>query len=123
MKLHWCLPLAALVALAVSLAPARGADDDGVSIKVAGDRIEFHAGKALVATYHKGENVAKPYFWPLNGPGGVPLTRAWPMVKGKPGESTDHVHQKSAWFCHGDVIPEGLELKVRSKDKNVKGVD
>src|SRR5439155_23468224 len=25
--------------------------------------------------------------------------------------------------CHGDVIPEGIELKVRSADKNVKGVD
>jgi hypothetical protein len=33
------------------------------------------------------------------------------------------VHQKSGWFCHGDVIPEGIELKVHSADKHVKGVD
>jgi hypothetical protein len=45
------------------------------------------------------------------------------METGLPNETKDHVHQKSAWFCHGDVIPEGLELKVRSGDKNVKGVD
>src|SRR5262249_27302268 len=35
--------------------------------------------------------------------------------------SIDHVHQKSAWFCHGDVIPEGLELK--QKIKGVEGID
>src|SRR5437660_11325075 len=38
-----------------------------------------------------------------------------------PGGSKDHPHQKSAWFCHGDVIPEGLELK--DKIKGIKGVD
>jgi hypothetical protein len=43
------------------------------------------------------------------------------MEKGKTGETTDHVHQKSAWFCHGDVIPEGLELKQHIK--GVEGVD
>jgi hypothetical protein len=26
-------------------------------------------------------------------------------------DKTDHFHQKSVWFCHGDVIPEGLALK------------
>src|SRR5262249_23154545 len=65
--------------------------------------------------------VAKPYLWPLNAPGGVTVTRAWPMEPAKPGGSTDHPHQKSAWFCHGDVIPEGLPLK--DKIRGVKGVD
>ena len=43
------------------------------------------------------------------------------MVKDIPGESHDHIHQKSAWFCHGDVIPEG----IASLDKinGVVGVD
>src|ERR1700730_9816725 len=49
------------------------------------------------------------------------MTRSWPMEKAQPGGSMDHVHQKSAWFCHGDVIPEGLELK--DKIKGVEGVD
>jgi hypothetical protein len=43
------------------------------------------------------------------------------MEKGKPNETTDHPHQKSLWFCHGDVVPEGLELK--SKVRGVAGVD
>ena len=57
----------------------------------------------------------------MHGPAGVSLTRAWPMEPAKPGESKDHPHQKSVWFCHGDVIPEGIELK--DKVKGVTGVD
>src|SRR5262249_34145303 len=63
----------------------------------------------------------RPTFWPLLAPGGARLTRAWPMEAAKPGESQDHPHQKSAWFCHGDVIPEGIELK--DKIRGVTGVD
>ncbi len=97
------------------------ADPSTVNFKQSKDKIDFLIGTELVGSYHIGESVAKPYFWPLNGPGGVPVTRAWPMVKGKEGETTDHVHQKSAWFCHGDVIPEGVEIKT--KIKGVEGVD
>jgi hypothetical protein len=114
-----CLLLAVLASAA--LLPARAADPADVTIKVEPGHIDFRAGSELVGRYHTAESVAKPYFWPLNGPGGAPVTRAWPMEKGKPGESTDHVHQKSAWFCHGDVIPEGMELK--HKIKGVEGVD
>jgi len=85
--------------------------------------LEFRAGAEVIAKYNAGEDVAKPYVWPLNAPGNKPVTRPWPMVKGTAGETVDHVHQKSAWFCHGDIIPEGLELKVKSKDTHVKGVD
>jgi hypothetical protein len=84
---------------------------------------EVFAAKQLVTSYYHAESVAKPYFWPVNSPLGTTATRGWPMVKGLPGETTDHVHQKSLWFCHGDVIPEGLELKVRSADQHIQGVD
>jgi hypothetical protein len=93
----------------------------GIHIEAAKDHIDFFIGKDLVTTYHIGADVAKPYFWPLNAPGGVPVTRAWPMVEAKPGDQTDHVHQKSGWFCHGDVIPEGIEVKQTTK--SAKGVD
>ena len=96
---------------------------DELTAKKTKDAVEITFGKEVVAKYHIGEKVAKPYFWPVNAPGAVPVTRAWPMAKGTAGETTDHPHQKSAWFCHGDVIPVGLELKVRSSDKRVEGVD
>src|SRR5262245_29560599 len=90
------------------------AQDKKPAIQVNEDRVDFSLGDELVTTYHT-RGFSKPIFWPVSAPGGVPLTRAWPMEKGKEGESTDHVHQKSAWFCHGDVIPEGLEVidKIR----------
>jgi hypothetical protein len=100
------------------------ADEPGrVEVKATRDHIDFLVNGQLATRYHINPSASKPYFWPVNAPGGVPVTRAWPMEKGQPGESKDHIHQKSAWFCHGDVIPEGIELKVKSGDKRVKGVD
>jgi hypothetical protein len=113
------LPAPLLLALAAVVAPA--AEPADARIKVGDDHLDFLAGTALVGRYHKGPEVAKPFLWPLHGPGGVAMTRAWPLEKAPPGGSTDHPHQKSAWFCHGDVIPEGLELK--HKIKGVEGVD
>ncbi len=93
-----------------------------VSITMAGDKIDFMHGDRLSARYHFGPKVAKPYFFPVNSPDGTCVTRAWPMEQpAAKGEATDHVHQKSLWFCHGDVIPEGIPLK--QKIKNVEGVD
>src|SRR5689334_2249189 len=90
------------------LAPLAGTADEPVyHSKSEGGTIELSIGAEVVTRYHIGSDVAKPYFWPLNAPGQIPVTRGWPMVKGQPKESNDHVHQKSAWFCHGDVIPEG----------------
>jgi hypothetical protein len=94
---------------------------DGVTITKDKDSLEFKIGKTLVSKYHFGDKVAKPYFWPMNAPGDIPVTRAWPMLEGEPKETKDHVHQKSAWFCHGDVSPEGIEVK--QKIKGVDGVD
>jgi hypothetical protein len=94
-----------------------------LTVKKSKESLDFSFGGELVTKYVIAPDAAKPYFWPLNAPGGIPVTRAWPMVKGAAGETTDHVHQKSAWFCHGDVIPVGLELKTKSADKHVQGVD
>jgi Family of unknown function (DUF6807) len=112
-----------VAAVLVLVPPLAAADPATLIVTQNKNIIEFVAGKEVVTRYHIAEGVAKPYFWPLNAPGGVPVTRGWPMQKGLPAETTDHVHQKSVWFCHGDVIPEGIEMKTRSSDKRVKGVD
>jgi hypothetical protein len=92
-----------------------------VSVEVGDGQIDFKRGKLLVARYITKESAAKPYFWPVNAPHGEPITRAWPMEPRKGTEAIDHPHQKSMWFCHGDVIPEGIALK--QKVKGVEGVD
>jgi hypothetical protein len=114
------LILASLLLAAIA-ANSRAEEPKEFTTKRVADHFDILLGDELVARAHFGKDVAKPYFWPLNAPGGIPVTRAWPMEKGKPNESTDHPHQKSMWFCHGDVIPEGVELKQRVK--GIEGVD
>lgn len=115
----------------LSAAPLNAAQ---VTLEIQADRATFRLGSDVVTEYRFGGNVpnekqdgtkplAKPFFHPIHAPGVVPVTRAWPMIRGARGETVDHYHQKSAWFCHGDVIPEGLDLKTRSADKHVRGVD
>lgn len=41
----------------------------------------------------------KPFLWPVMGPGGVEMTRAYPMQK-VDGERHDHPHHRSFWFGH-----------------------
>jgi hypothetical protein len=100
---------------------AASAGEPSISINLDTGVYDFRDGPALVSQYHLSPGVAKPYFWPMYAPGNIPVTRSWPMENGAPRETRDHVHQKSAWFCHGDVIPEGIELKT--KIKGVEGVD
>lgn len=117
MKWH----LAWTVVVFVALVPAVHAQGGKVDIKAEKDAHAFYVGDQLVTRYLIDAERTKPIFWPVNAPGGVPLTRSWPQEKAKPGEATDHPHQQSAWFCHGDIIPEGIELK--SKIKGIAGVD
>ena len=68
-------------------------DDAGVTIKVDGQ----------LFTRYLIKSGAKPILWPIVGPTGKEMTRAWPMREGNSDEKTDHVHQRSFWFTHGDV--------------------
>ncbi|HYV39469.1 MAG TPA: PmoA family protein [Gemmataceae bacterium] len=92
-----------------------------VSIQADKDQINFLIGKDTVTSYVVKPAVTKPYFWPVKAPNGSETTRAWPIGKEVPGEKKDHKHHLSVWFCHGDVIPEGYNLKT--KLKGIKGVD
>lgn len=47
-------------------------------------------------------NTPRPYFYPLLGPGEVPLTRRWPLEPST-NEEHDHPHHRSLWFAHGEV--------------------
>jgi hypothetical protein len=120
---HVMLPSCLVVVGTVGNLSAAGpeADSAALAISVSNDHIDFLAGKELIARYHKGVSVAKPYLWPVHGPNGALLTRGWPMEKAPPAGSTDHKHQKSVWFCHGDIIPEGV--RITHKIKGVEGID
>ena len=63
--------------------------------------VDVTRGDQLIARYVY-KDTPKPYIYPLNGPGGEALTRAYPM-KEVAGEPTDHPHHRSFWVGHGDV--------------------
>jgi hypothetical protein len=90
----WAVILAGL-ALAM---PARA----DVQMKTTGEGVEVTLDGQPFATYIFNSGF-KPIIWPILGPTGKEMTRAWPMRKDNPEEKTDHVHQKSFWFDHGNV--------------------
>ena len=70
--------------------------------------LKQHKGGVSVAIDSQGftdyltETGPKPILWPIAGPEGIAMSRAYPM-KDVPGEKHDHPHQRSLWFTHGDV--------------------
>ncbi|MGD9646244.1 MAG: PmoA family protein [Pirellulales bacterium] len=71
--------------------------DRGVTVKLDGELFTEYLIKAG----------PKPILWPIIGPTGKPMTRAYPMEK-VDGEKHDHPHHRSFWFTHGDV--NGLDF-------------
>jgi hypothetical protein len=79
--------------------------DDQVSIQVDGaERLRWHHGPSY----------PRPFFYPLLGPSGSPLTRM-----GHPG-APDHDHHRSVWYAHAKVLGidfwgDRTEARVRQK--------
>jgi len=61
-----------------------------------------------------------PAVWPIVGPTGKHMTRAYPMGE-RPGEKEDHPHHRSMWFTHGDV--NGMSFWHREKIKHREFVE
>jgi len=58
---------------------------------------------------------SKPVLWPVIGPHGIEMTRAYPFKEIK-GDKTDHIHHRSIWFTHGNVNGTDFWLEV-AKDR------
>ncbi len=79
---------------------AKKIDDHSVEIKKNGKKFSvFHYPTEEEITEESG---IRPYFMPLMGPYGDPVTREYPLKKPKSG-SNDHVHHRSLWAAWGDV--------------------
>lgn len=67
------------------------------------DRLRIEMNGELFTDYiTKGEERYFPLFYPVLGPGQVPMTRKYPLEI-IPGEDTDHPHHQSLWFAHSEV--------------------
>jgi len=80
---------------------ARDAVSSGFSVEKTERGATVKADGALVAEYVT-DQANKPYLWPVIGPTGKPVTRAFPM-EDVAGDVKDHPHHRSIWFGHEDI--------------------
>jgi hypothetical protein len=73
-----------------------------VSVQELPDRVRVQIDGKLFTEYRHGADASHVYFYPVIGPGGAKMTRAWPM-EDVAGEEHDHPHHRSLWYAHGDV--------------------
>jgi hypothetical protein len=95
------LPIFLAGATGCRLASTASGHASGVQITDHGDRLRIEVGGEPFMEYWY-RDVPKPYLYPVLGPGGLPVTRNWPM-KEAPEEERDHKHHRSIWFTHGAV--------------------
>jgi sugar phosphate isomerase/epimerase len=74
----------------------------GVKIDDVDKKLRVEINGKLFTEYHY-QDVPRPFFYPVIGPTGAPVTRNWPMKDINPDEAKDHPHHKSLWFTHGDI--------------------
>lgn len=79
----------------------KAASAGGVTFAPKGENLEILVEGERLGVHHVDVG-AKPFLFPLIGPTGDRLTRAFPMEEVE-GETKDHPHQRSFWFTHGDV--------------------
>jgi hypothetical protein len=82
--------------------------DDSVStsrvhLKLDASQLHILLDEELFTIYRFSDVPARPYFWPLYAPGGVPVTRAYPMRDDLENESKDHRHHRSLYIAFGSV--------------------
>jgi len=89
-------------ALALSWQTSAVQAESGVKITKGDGRLAIEIDGALFSNYYF-EGYSRPFLFPLVGPGGVEMTRSWPIKDGVPDEEKDHPHHKSFWWAHGDM--------------------
>jgi Family of unknown function (DUF6807) len=94
-------PSSVPLSLKVLEGPSLESSKLGVELISVGRRIEVRVDGKPVTEYVPDDG-PKPYFFPLIGPSGQAMTRAFPMKKVE-GEKYDHPHHRSLWFTHGSV--------------------
>jgi hypothetical protein len=114
MRPAFAICLSALIGLVVSC-PVRA--DVGVKKTDSGVEVTIDGQPFAKYVFDSG---FKPIIWPILGPTGKEMTRAWPLRKDNPEEKTDHVHQKSFWFDHGLV--NGIDFWAETAKQQGKQV-
>ena len=109
------------IALKIPYVTRPDSPGSGVELIPDGKRIKVQVnGKPL--TEYIPDDGPKPYYFPLFGPTGAAMTRAYPMMKVE-GEKYDHLFQRSFWFTlTGSGRQQGrlLERSGRTRSRIVE---
>ena len=73
----------------------------GFTVKETKSGVTLKYNGKLFTRYVIGQS-NKPFLWPVIGPTGEEMTRAYPMEK-REGERHDHPHHRSFWFGHQGI--------------------
>jgi hypothetical protein len=98
------MAVAAQFILAICLVPACSAADTRpakpvtVELTKRDGAVDVKIGGELFTTLNYAPDLPKPYFYPVLGPSGKPITRKSPVETGE-----DHPHQKSLWIAIDEV--------------------
>lgn len=106
-----------MFAIAVGLSPT--APPGRVAVERDDEAVHFYVEGELVASFHYGPNIDKPYLDPILAPGRIAVTRTFPFVG--PAASSDRPYQASAWIGLGSVVPEGVSQV--NAGSNPHGID
>ena len=102
------------------LLPTRAAGaKTGVELKQNGANVDILVNGSLFTRYDTTTGPTKPYFYPLNGPGGKSVVRRWPIEDDVPGETRDHPHHRGLWFTHGEMNGVDFWSEVGKPGKTV----
>jgi len=93
--------LSSLAIVAVLSCAAAHAADSGFAVKKHDKGVTVQLNGGPFVEYVIGD-ANKPYLWPVIGPTGKSVTRAFPM-RDVPGEQTDHAHHRGIWFGHENI--------------------
>lgn len=104
--------LAFLIAVAVSFVSFKTALAAKFALKRQDPDVRVEVDGKLFTVYLTATG-PKPILWPVVGPTGAEMTRAYPM-KDIADEKHDHPHQRSIWFTHGDV--NGVDFWSENKE-------
>ena len=90
-----------LIIFGILFAVSSIAEADGFTVKKTKAGVTVNYDGKLFTRYIIGES-NKPFMWPVMGPNGAEMTRAYPVEK-REGERHDHPHHRSLWFGHQGV--------------------
>lgn len=115
--------LCALALFTTAPSEAKAAGKSGFSIEKTDTGLTINYDGKIFTKYVIKSESNKPYLWPVIGPTGKPMTRAYPMET-IDGEQHDHPHHRGIWFGHENVngVETWHEMRtiLESKSKDMK---